>query len=390
MLKPPETTRPAETIESVECSGFPEAAKDPSMAELVSSTVSLIQEHLSLDPHPAIRSTEWQNLLNQVLSGTPSHLRQRLEEEFRGCGPLSPLLEDPEVNEILLQGPYSLWFEKDGRLYRQPDGFYSELTFSNFIHRLTQEAGLRIDLSRPFVDGLWRGFRTHLAMAPLVSSPYTLTLRRHPDLAWSLNDLEQKGMFSSQQKVVLKDILQQKKNILFVGPTSSGKTTLLNACLLELGPSAQRVLCIEDTSELKLPNDLSVQLLTRDQGFSELNTVNQGELVRQCLRMRPDRIVMGEIRGSEAKDFLMALATGHKGSMGSIHADSAQQALWRLEMLIQMGAPQWSLSAVRQLIGLSLDGLVCLNHQGGQRRLISIHQVASVEERGVLLDPLFL
>ena len=182
-------------------------------------------------------------------------------------------------------------------------------------------------------------------------------------------------------------MIERRKNILFLGPTGCGKTTVLGACLKELA-SSERVVILEDTDELPRPNTASSKLLTRPQQGSTLPEVTLSDLVRQSLRMRPFRLVMGEVRGAEAKDLLLALATGHSGSMGTIHSADARQALLRLEMLVQLGAPQWSLQAIRQLIHLSVEALVVCGYEGGQRRLHGLFQVAALESIGFLLEPI--
>ena len=181
-------------------------------------------------------------------------------------------------------------------------------------------------------------------------------------------------------------MIRQQENLLFIGPTGCGKTTVLGACLRELRGD-ERAVIIEDTDELARPNSASTTLLTRGPFTPALPEVTLTDLVRQSLRMRPSRLVMGEVRGAEAKDLLLALATGHSGSLGTLHASEPRQALLRLEMLVQLGAPQWSVQAVRQLIQLSVDGLVVCGNEGGHRRLEGIFKVAALESFGFLLDP---
>ena len=186
----------------------------------------------------------------------------------------------------------------------------------------------------------------------------------------------------------LKKIIQLQKNFLVIGSTGEGKTTVVNALLSETD-SYERSLIIEDTQEIQLPNSLSIRLLTRDETQNGLCSVDQGQLVKRALRLRPDRLVMGEIRGNEAKDFIMALSTGHRGSFGTLHAKDPQQALLRLEMLIQMGAPHWKLSAIRRLLSLSLDLIIATKKDSsGQRKLEGIYRINSLEENGFLIERL--
>jgi pilus assembly protein CpaF len=180
--------------------------------------------------------------------------------------------------------------------------------------------------------------------------------------------------------------VEQRKNFLIVGGTGTGKTSLINA-LLHTCSDNERALVIEDTAEIELPNLSSMKLLTRQDPQGILKPIDQGQLLCHALRLRPDRIVVGEIRGAEAKDLLMALATGHSGSFGSLHASDARQALIRLEMLIQMGAPQWSLSAVRRLIQLSLDYVLLVGKSAnGERQFQGVFKICSLEETGFLIE----
>ena len=183
-------------------------------------------------------------------------------------------------------------------------------------------------------------------------------------------------------------LVEQKRNFLVVGTTGTGKTSILNACLKSLG-SNERTVIIEDSRELTLSNSASLRLLTRDDPQKILPPIDQGDLVRHALRLRPDRLVIGEIRGPEAKDLLMALSTGHSGSFSTLHAATAAQALIRLEMLIQLGAPHWNLQAIRRLIFMSLQAIAVVGRgQNGARQLQGIFILSSLEETGFLLERL--
>lgn len=310
---------------------------------------------------------------------------ERWAEELYGTGPLQKLIEDSDVTEIIVQGHEHIVFERHGKLELLQDSFLSALTYRNFIFRVMQEAEVRTDFQQPCVDGQWRSFRLHLIQKPLVAYDFHLTLRRQQPIAFTLLDLKDKEMFSNEQKVQLEQIVKTKLNALVIGATGSGKTTLLNALLQEA--KDERIVALEDTKELKMPNKLSVSLLTRFDSQGHLKNFDLGDLLRQSLRMRPERLVVGEIRGGEATQLLMALATGHQGSFGTLHAEDPWQALLRLEMLVQMGAPQWSVLSIRQLIWQSVNVIIVVEHQHQKRRLKGIYQIASLEPHGFLLEP---
>jgi pilus assembly protein CpaF len=321
----------------------------------------------------------------QACADAPLPVMRRLEHEYFDAGPLVSLFSDSEITEIIVNGPESIWIERHGRLSRVDDRFLSALTYRNFISRMCREAQMIATLDRPFADGCWRGSRVHLIIPPASGEFAVVTLRRHPENPWTLGRLAEKNWASPSGFQTLKRLVTEKKNFLVVGGTGSGKTSVLNACLLEVG--ADRVVTIEDTSELKLPNDASTKLLTRHDPQGHLREIDQTELLRQALRMRPDRLVLGEIRGGEAKDLLMAFATGHTGCMGTMHADNARQALIRLEMLVQLGAPQWNLHAVRSLIHLSLHAVVVIGRrESGEREMEGVFRIASLEDNGFLLE----
>ncbi len=331
--------------------------------------------------------------ISQVISDETKdldwHDQARLQNEFEDVGPLAILMADESVSEIIVNALDQIWFERRGQLHRLDDRFASELTFQNFVERVCQESKVQVSVERPFCDGRFRNFRLHLVSSELTKSGFILTLRRQSTNPWTLNRLLEGGWTSEQGMEILKQWIERKKSFLVVGETGSGKTSVLNACLQSL-PRNERVVVLEDTAEIVVPNEASTRLLTRHDSHGLLPTVDLTELLRQSLRMRPDRLVVGEVRGAEAKDLLLALSTGHQGSMGTLHASSASQAILRLEMLVQLGAPHWSLTTIRRLLGLSLNGIIVVGrNENGDRRLHSICELSAVEETGILLDPIY-
>jgi pilus assembly protein CpaF len=342
----------------------------------------------SLDSKPQ-SSVRISQIISAEAQGLDWHEQSRLQNEFEGMGPLASLMENEDVTEIIVNSLDQIWFENKGQLKRHEDRFASELTFQNFVARVCQEAQVQVSVERPFCDGRFRNFRLHLVSSELTKSGFILTLRRQSKNPWSLARLQENQWTSEQGMRILRRWIETKKSFLVIGETGSGKTSVLNACLQEL-PQNERVVVLEDTAEIVIPNDASTRLLTRHDSHGLLPTVDLTELLRQSLRMRPDRLVVGEVRSAEAKDLLLALSTGHQGSMGTLHASSASQAILRLEMLVQLGAPHWSLTTIRRLLGLSLNGIVVVGRNAqGERKLQSIYELSAVEETGVLLDPVF-
>lgn len=335
------------------------------------------------------RSQEMTGLLQQKLQSLSEDERLRAKNEFEGFGPLTALMDNSEITEILINGPQEIWFELHGKLQRSHDEFVSDLTYQNFLDRLNLLTGLQISVEKPVAHGDYKNFRIHWISRFLTKTSDALSFRRHPENPWTFDRFREAGWSSEEGIRCLERILLERKNFLVIGETGSGKTSVLNACL-QFFPTNERVVLLEDTKELCLPNQASLRLLTRSALSDVIDEVSLTELVRNSLRLRPDRIVVGEVRGAEAKDLLLALSTGHSGSFGTLHASQAQQALLRLEMLIQMGAPQWQSEIVRKLIGQSLQMIVLVGRNSeGKRKLKSIHQLTSVEETGILLETVF-
>jgi pilus assembly protein CpaF len=336
------------------------------------------------------KQEDWvEDLITNEIDSVNLNIKQRMTSEFLGHGPLDDLFQDSEVTEIIVNGPNHIAFEKNGTFYKHSDKFYSELTFNNFIQRLCDIAGVVVSLNQPCMDFSYDLFRVHLIQPPLSKDNTCICFRRHPDSPWNLKKLGDQQWATKDQLDTIRYLVQNKKNILIIGSTGTGKTSVLNACLQELS-DVERVVTIEDTHEIKLPNKVSTKLLTRHDSNNQLQNFDQGDLVKQALRMRPQRLIMGEIRGAEAKDYLMALSTGHEGSICTLHANNAQQALMRLEMLIQIGAPYWNTQTIRRLIQLSLSHIILLKNEAGHRKLDSIYKISSLEEFGFLLDEVSL
>ena len=341
---------------------------------------TLTENHLSQD----IEKKVSRNL--KALYGKESlSFQQRIYNEIFKYGPLEILFQNENINEIFVNSPSSIWFEENETTFKHDDTFFSPLSYRNCIQRICEQAGLVINLNTPSTNGKWKQFRLHIIEPPLVEKHPCLSFRRHKVTPWSFNQFKTIGWGSESAIKKLQDLVEQKCNFIIVGPTGSGKTSLLSACLQHL-KSNERIIIIEDTDEIVPPNLLSVKLLTRKDPHNFLKPFNQSDLVYESLRMKPDRIVLGEVRGGEAKDLLLALATGHKGSLSTLHADHPHQALLRLEMLIQMGAPKWNHRAIRELIRLSLEYIVVVGIENKNRIFKGIYKISSLEDSGFLLE----
>lgn len=329
---------------------------------------------------------KFKQALTDCLETENEEIQQRIFSEYFSFGPLEEILKDSDISEILVNGPHSIWIEKQGCLQEYPDRFLSEATFANSLHRLCELAQCQSTVEHPTTTGQFKEFRLTLIRQELTKSHHHLSLRRHPKNPWTFEKLQAQDWASETDIETLKEIVRRKKSFLIIGGTGSGKTSLINALLQNL-PKNERAVIIEDTPEIDLPNASCMKMVTRDDPQGLLKKIDQSELLRHSLRLRPDRIVLGEIRGAEAKDLLMALASGHGGSFGTLHAMDPRQALIRLEMLIQMGAPQWSLQAIRRLIQLSLNYILVVEKDAqGKRKFQGAYQICSLEDHGFLVE----
>jgi len=298
---------------------------------------------------------------------------------------LNALFLKESVSEILLLSPTEIWFEEHGQLKKFQCPLKDEMTYECVIRNLYQQLNKEPSLDIPFASGELNGWRVQM-VAPPVSQFPQVSFRRQITSYSRFENLQAAKWCCDTDADSLRQLVRERKNIFVVGPTSSGKTTVLNALLAETKPY-ERSLLIEDVPELKPPNPVSSSLLSRWDAQGVLKEISLSDLLRHSLRLRPDRLVLGEVRGPEAKDLLMALATGHNGSMGTLHAEDVQGALMRLEMLIQLGAPQWSLQTIRQLMKLCLQAIVVLKRDhNGFRRLEGIYEIASLEDFGFTIQ----
>ena len=297
-------------------------------------------------------------------------LVQRVVARVQGLGPLDPLLADPDVTEVMVNAGTEVWVERAGRLERT-DVHLAEGQAEQLVERIVAPLGLRIDRTAPVVDArLPDGSRVHAVVAPLAVDGTCVCIRRFGTRAWPL------AAYAPGEVVnLLTWAVEARCNIVVSGATSSGKTSLLNA-LAALVPSGERIITIEDAAELRLPGEHVVRLEARPATADGVGAVSTRQLLRAALRMRPDRLVVGEVRGGEALDMVQALNTGHDGSLATCHANTALDALRRIESMVLEGGPGLPLAAVREYVHASIDLVVhTARAPGGHRRIVEVAEV---------------
>ena len=323
-------------------------------------------------------------------TGELRELERHLEDRLFGLGPLAPLLRDVRVSEVMVNGLRGVWVERDGRLEQTAIRFASEEEILVVIERLVAPLGRRIDLSTPLVDArLPDGSRVHAVIPPISLAGPVLTIRRFTDRPLGPDDLVRMGTCAQSTMDVLVAAVQERRSILVSGGTSSGKTTTLNALAFAIGDH-ERVVTIEDAAELRLPQANVVSLETRVASVEGTGAVDVRTLLRAALRMRPDRIVVGEVRGGEALDMLQAMNTGHRGSLTTAHANGPFEALLRLETMALMAGVDLPLAAIREQIRRGIEIVV---HQerspDGRRQITRVAQMRTDTTDGYELDDLF-
>ncbi len=318
-------------------------------------------------------------------------LARELVDEAVGLGPLEPLLADPGVTEIMVNRHDEIFVERGGRLARAAASFSGEQAVLGIIDRIVAPLGRRIDESVPMVDARLRdGSRVNAVIAPIALRGASLTIRKFPARRLDMSDLLAVGALDEAMARFLTHCVRQRKNLIVSGGTGSGKTSLLNV-LSNAIPAGERIITIEDAAELRLNHAHLVSLEARPPNPEGRGRVEIRDLVRNALRMRPDRIVVGECRGGEAFDMLAAMNTGHEGSLTTLHANSPRDALGRLETMILMAGMDLPLAAIREHVASSIDFIVQLMRAADGRRLVSaIVQVTGQEGGRIQLQDLFL
>jgi pilus assembly protein CpaF len=321
---------------------------------------------------------EKQSLLAEVLN------------EIFGLGPLEPLLKDPLISDILANGPKQVYIERQGRLERTNITFKDDAHLLRVINRIAANVGRRIDESSPMLDArLADGSRVNAIIPPLALDGPALSIRRFGTNPIDIRKLLELESITEEMSFFLESCVQCKINILISGGTGTGKTTLLNA-LSRWIPEGERVVTIEDAAELQLQRTHVVRLETRPPNIEGKGHVTQRDLVINSLRMRPDRIVVGEVRGQEALDMLQAMNTGHEGSMTTIHANTPRDALRRLENMVSMAGMNIPIKAIREQISSALDILIQIGRLlGGPRKIVSIAEITGMEGDTVCLNDIF-
>lgn len=316
--------------------------------------------------------------------------RQALLDELIGFGPLSPLLRSPRISEIMINGPHVVFVESAGKLFDSGVRFFNEQHLISIIQRIVEPLGRHIDDASPMVDArLPDGSRVNAVIPPLALHGAALTVRKFADRKLTTDDLIAFGSMTREMALFLQEAVRSRKNILVSGGTGSGKTTLLNVLSLFI-PEDERVITVEDSAELKLTHPNLVNLEARPANIEGKGRISIRDLVINTLRMRPDRIIVGECRGAEALDMLQAMNTGHDGSLTTAHANNPRDALARLENMVMMAGFELPSTAIREQIASALDIIVQQTRLvDGSRKVVKITEVTGREGNQILLQDIF-
>lgn len=317
-------------------------------------------------------------------------LLQNVLDEIFGFGPLGPLLRDPSIGDICVNSPSSIYVERHGRLEKTTVQFENDRHLRQTIDKIIQPLGRRLDDNSPMVDArLPNGSRVNATIPPVSIDGPTITIRCFGTTIMSLGQLVEKGAMSLQMAEVLKACVKGRINLIISGGTGSGKTTLLNALSAHINPR-ERIITIEDAAELRLQHEHWIRMETRPPNIEGKGQITQRMLVINTLRMRPDRIILGECRGEEAFDMLQAMNTGHSGSMTTIHANSPRDCTKRLENMILMGGMDMPAKAARELIASAIQLIVQIRRlEDGTRRVTEIAEITGMEGDTIAISTLF-
>jgi pilus assembly protein CpaF len=347
--------------------------------DVVQQQIRRIVEDMLVDDETPLSRQEREALVVEV------------QHETFGLGPIEPLMQDPTVSDILVNGPHEVYVERRGKLQKTSAIFRDDAHLMQVIERIVSAVGRRVDESSPMVDArLKDGSRVNAIIPPLALDGPVLSIRRFAVDPFKMADLLQFGALTEQLAEVLRGAVQARLNILVSGGTGAGKTTTLNI-LPNYIPASERIVTIEDSAELQLQQDHVVRLETRPPNIEGVGAVAARDLVRNALRMRPDRIVVGEVRGGEVLDMLQAMNTGHDGSMSTVHANSTRDALSRIETMVLMSGLALPMRAMRDYIASALDVVIQLARlSDGTRKLVRVTEIVGMEEDVVTTQDIFV
>jgi len=346
--------------------------------ELRREVAALVGEFLAKENTP-MRSEKFTRLVDELMN------------EVLGLGPLEPLIADPTIDDILVNGHENVFVERFGILEKAPTKFRDEKHLLRIIDKIVSRIGRRVDESNPWVDArLEDGSRVNAIVRPCAIDGPSISIRKFSRTPLTMDRLVETNALSQQAADLLSGLVKARMNILISGGTGSGKTTMLNAVSAKIDHRS-RIVTIEDAAELQLQQEHVVRLETRPPNPSGNGAVVQRDLVRNALRMRPDRIIVGEVRGAETFDMLQAMNTGHDGSMTTVHANTARDAIGRLEQMVLMMGLELPLSAIRSQIASGLHFIVQLSRlSDGKRRVMSISEITGLEGDMITLQDVFV
>ena len=346
--------------------------------EVLRREIRLVVEHLCDTENALINRAERDRLVDEVL------------DETFGLGPLELILKDPEVSDILINGPRDIYVERCGKMEKSGVTFRDNNHLMQIIDRIVSKVGRRVDETCPMVDArLEDGSRVNAIIPPLALDGAAMSIRRFGSNPLQLEDLLNFKALTPEMVMFLEGAMKARLNVVISGGTGSGKTTLLNT-LSSFIPNTDRIITIEDAAEIQLQQDHVVRLETRPSNIEGKGQVSATDLVKNCLRMRPERIIIGECRGPEALDMLQAMNTGHEGSLTTLHANSPRDAISRMETMIMMAGFEMPVKAMRSQISSAVDLIVQANRlQGGPRKVTHITEVVGMEQDTIVMQDIF-
>ena len=346
--------------------------------DVLKREIRMVVEHLCDAEETLLNRQERERIVDEVI------------DEVLGLGPLELILKDAAVSDILINGPKNIYVEKGGRMEKSTVEFRDNKHLLQIIDSIVSKVGRRVDETSPMVDArLEDGSRVNAIIPPLALDGAAVSIRRFGSNPLKLEDLLNYKAFTPEMVMLLEGCIKARLNIIIAGGTGSGKTTLLNTLSSFIGHE-DRIVTIEDAAELQLQQDHIVRLETRPPNIEGNGAVSATDLVKNALRMRPERIIIGECRGGETLDMLQAMNTGHDGSMTTIHANTPRDAIARLETLVMMSGFELPVKAIRQQVAGAVDVLIQANRlQGGPRRITAITEVVGMEQDTIVMQDIY-